>query len=92
MQTVTDLPVKVLPDRIPETIDVDISNLGINDSVHLRDITLPEGVEPEIDADRTICTVTPPTVSATAADDAAEPAAPATGEPEVIGRAREDEE
>lgn len=85
MHTVTDLPVKVLPDRIPETIDVDISGLEIGDSVHLRDITLPEGVEPEIDGDRTICSITPPTVSAPAAGEA-EAAEPAAGQPEVIGR------
>jgi large subunit ribosomal protein L25 len=89
MHTLTDLPLKVLPDRIPESIEVDISGLGINDSIHLRDITLPEGVQVEIDADRTICSVTPPTVSAAA--EGAEPE-PATGEPEVIGKAREDGE
>jgi large subunit ribosomal protein L25 len=63
MQSVTDLPVRCLPDSIPEAIEIDISHLGINDSIHLRDITLPEGVEAEIDADRTICSITPPTVA-----------------------------
>ena len=91
MQTVTDLPIRTTPDRIPEFIDVDISHLEINDSVHLRDIQLPEGVEAEIDADRTICSVTPPTVAPTDTAAAAEPAAEG-GEPEVIRRAREDEE
>jgi large subunit ribosomal protein L25 len=61
MHTETDLPVRCLPDRIPESIEIDISHLEIGDSIHLRDITLPEGVEPEIDADRTICSITPPT-------------------------------
>jgi large subunit ribosomal protein L25 len=89
MQTVTDLPVRCLPDRIPEAIDIDISHLGINDSIHLRDIELPEGVEAEIDADRTICSITPPTAGA---GEAAEPAEEApSGEPEVIGRARDEE-
>ncbi|HSJ26419.1 MAG TPA: 50S ribosomal protein L25 [Longimicrobiales bacterium] len=91
MHTVTDLPVKVLPDRIPETIDVDISGLEIGDSVHLRDIALPEGVEAEIDMDRTICSITPPTVAAPAAGEAADEAEePEAGEPEVIGREGED--
>lgn len=89
MHTVTDLPVRCLPDRIPEAIDVDISHLGINDSIHLRDLTLPEGVEPEIDADRTICSITPPTVAPTEAT--GEPAV-IGGEPEVIARGREGEE
>lgn len=86
MQVVTDLPARVLPDNIPEAIDIDISGLGINDSIHLRDIKLPEGVEPEIDADRTICSITPPTVSPEAGA-----AAPSTSEPEVIRRGGEDE-
>lgn len=88
-QTLTDLPLKVLPDSIPEFIDVDISGLNVGDSIHLRDIKLPEGVEPEVDADRTVCSVTPPTVSATTDEAAA--AAPATDEPEVIGRERDED-
>jgi large subunit ribosomal protein L25 len=63
MQAVTDLPVRCLPDNIPESIDIDVSGLEIGDAIHLRDIPLPEGVEPEIDLDQTICSVTPPTVA-----------------------------
>jgi large subunit ribosomal protein L25 len=84
MQVVTDLPVRVLPDRIPESIDIDISGLGINDAIHLRDIELPEGVEPDIDGDRTICSITPPAVP-TAASDAA------GGETQVIARPKDEE-
>jgi large subunit ribosomal protein L25 len=92
MHTVTDLPARCLPDRIPESLEVDISALQIGDSIHLRDIPLPEGVEPEIDADRTICSITPPAVVPVAATAEEEAAEPATSEPEVIGRAREEEE
>lgn len=93
MQAVTDLPIRTTPDRIPEFIDVDISQLEIGDSVHLNEIRLPEGVEAEIDAERMICSVTPPTVAPVepTAEAAAEPAAEG-GEPEVIRRAREEEE
>jgi large subunit ribosomal protein L25 len=91
MQTETDLDIRCTPDNIPEFIEVDVSALEIGDSVHLRDIALPEGVEPDIDADRTICSVTPPTVAVTT--EAAEEAPAAEGgEPEVIRKAREDEE
>jgi large subunit ribosomal protein L25 len=85
-QTLTDLPVKVLPDRIPEFIDVDISGLGIGDNIHLRDITLPEGVHAEVDGDRTICSVTPPAVRLDTGE-AEETVEPTATEPEVIGRA-----
>jgi large subunit ribosomal protein L25 len=92
MQAVTDLQIRCTPDRIPEFIDVDVSHLEINDSVHLHEITLPEGVEAEIDADRTICSVTPPAgaISALAAE-TEEAADTATSEPEVIRKAREEE-
>jgi large subunit ribosomal protein L25 len=89
MNTVTDLEVRCSADRIPEVIEVDVSQLGIGDSVHLRDITLPEGVEAQIDADRSICSVAPPAV-VQMAEAPVEEAAPT--EPEVIRRGREEEE
>ena len=91
MQTETDLDIRCTPDQIPEFIEVDVSGLEIGDSVHLRDIALPEGVEAEIDADRTICSVTPPTVAVTTEAAEEEPEAEG-GEPEVIRKAKEDEE
>lgn len=91
MQNETDLDIRCTPDNIPEFIEVDVTALEIGDSIHLRDITLPEGAEAEIDADRTICSVTPPTVAATTAAEDEAAAAEADGEPEVIGRDKEDE-
>ncbi len=41
----TDLEITVLPKDLPEFIAVDISELDVDESVHLADITLPEGVE-----------------------------------------------
>jgi large subunit ribosomal protein L25 len=84
---INDLMVRCLPNNIPNHIDVDISHLGINEAIHVRDIKLPEGVESVIDGDRTVCVLNPPTASA-------EPAvaeAAATGEPEVIKKAKTDE-
>ena len=91
-QPESDLEIRCLPDSIPSFIEVDISGLEIGDSIHLRDITLPDGVEAEIDADRTICSVAPPTV--TPVEEAPEAAAEPTegAEPEVIRRAKEEEE
>jgi large subunit ribosomal protein L25 len=89
MNTISDLEVRCLADRIPEVIEIDVSHLEIGDSIHLREITLPEGVEALIDGERTICSVTPPTV--VAAEEPTEEAA-ATAEPEVIKRGKEEEE
>jgi large subunit ribosomal protein L25 len=89
MQVETELDVRCMPDNIPESIDIDISALGIGDAVHLRDVALPEGVEPQIELDRTICSITPPAVVATGTEE--EEAAAAVGEPEVIGHEDEDD-
>jgi len=56
--------VRCLPDQIPEAIDVDVTALKIGDSIHVRDVALPQGVELHDDPDDTICTVSVPTVAA----------------------------
>lgn len=77
-------------ETIPNTIDVDVSGLDINETIHVSTLGLPEGVRPVIDRNFTICSVVAPTsvreelrAAATAADapaaDAA--AAPAAGAP-----------
>jgi len=40
-----DVEVTCLPKDLPEYIEVDVSGLGLNDSVHLSEIALPSGVE-----------------------------------------------
>ncbi|MDX1401102.1 MAG: 50S ribosomal protein L25/general stress protein Ctc, partial [Kiloniellales bacterium] len=50
-------------DAIPEEIEIDLSGLDFGEGVHISDITLPEGVEPEITGrDFTICTIAAPVV------------------------------
>jgi len=39
---VVEVAMDVLPNNLPEYIEVDVSGLGIGDSVHLSDLTLPE--------------------------------------------------
>lgn len=53
----TELHVRCAPDRIPETIEVDISNLKLGDLLHVRDLTLPEGVVALGEPDRVVVTV-----------------------------------
>lgn len=56
-----DIELSVRADAIPEAIDVDVSTLDINDSVHISAVKLPEGAKPVIaDRDFTIVTVAPP--------------------------------
>ena len=39
-----ELDIECLPKDLPEFIEVDVSGLGLNDSIHLEELTLPEGI------------------------------------------------
>lgn len=88
-QIIHDLPIRCIPSKIPETIEVDISEMELNDVKHIADITVDEGIEIMIAPDRTICSVSQP--RAAAADEAVEDvegeegaaAEPAGGDPEA---------
>jgi large subunit ribosomal protein L25 len=61
-QLINELRVKCIPSMIPEVVSVDVSGLGVGDSVHVREIDLGEGVEILVDPDRTVCSVQVPKV------------------------------
>ena len=49
-------------DAIPNTVEVDVSGLDINESIHINALTLPKGVKPVIRGrDFTICSIVAPT-------------------------------
>tara|TARA_R110002110_G_scaffold376568_2_gene586785 strand:+ start:295476 stop:296150 length:675 start_codon:yes stop_codon:yes gene_type:complete len=49
---------------IPEEFIVDLTGLDVGDSVHISDVTLPDGVKPTItDRDFTIATIAAPTIA-----------------------------
>ena len=52
-----EIEVLCLPVGIPKTIEIDISELNIGDSIHVRDVALPEGVEIPADVNYTVVTV-----------------------------------
>ncbi len=55
-----ELEVECLPDRIPEKIEIDITELDIGDSVHVQEIPLEEGVEFPPDVNFTVLTILSP--------------------------------
>ena len=61
-QVLNELPVKCIPSKIPEFIEVDVSELDINDSLHVYDLELEEGINITVDEERTICAVAIPKV------------------------------
>jgi large subunit ribosomal protein L25 len=70
------LELSVMPLAIPEVIHVDVSNLGIGDAIHVRDIPLPPDSVLKTDADTTAVHVVAPR----AEEEPAAAAAPAEGE------------
>ncbi len=40
----TEVEIECLPANLPESIEVDVANLEVGDSIHLSEIVLPEGV------------------------------------------------
>ena len=59
-----EIEVSCLPDQIPESIEVDISELDVGGSIHVEEIPLAEGVEVLSDANFTVITILSPKVEA----------------------------
>jgi large subunit ribosomal protein L25 len=56
----TDIEVEALPARIPAQLDVDVSGLeNVGDTLHARDLVIPEGVELVTDGDELIAQMAP---------------------------------
>jgi large subunit ribosomal protein L25 len=62
-QNMRSLPIRCLPQNLPEIIIVDVSGLNIGESLHVRDIKLPNGVVAVPDEDLTVFLVSEPTVA-----------------------------
>src|SRR3954471_13142112 len=92
-ETTHQISLRVDPASIPDHIDVDVSLIQIGHSVHIRDLTLPAGAEVMDDEDSPVAIVSAPRAvveETPVAADAAAAAAPA--EPELIRKAKADEE
>lgn len=83
-----EIEVFCLPGNIPEKVELDVSELDIGDSIHVRDVDLPD-VEILTDLDRSVVAVLAPTVIEV---DEEEPVEDELLEPEVIGRGKEEDE
>ena len=86
-QILHKIEVRVDPANIPNHVDVDVSHLAMGHSLHVRDLKLPDGLDVLSDEDATICAVVAPraVVEAVAAE-------PGALEPELIRKAKEDED
>ena len=90
---IREIEIRVLPDRVPSHIDVDVTDLGMNDSIHLAQFEEKMGktnYEFMYESDVTLVSVQQPEdeiVAAVAAPDAAAAATPAAGAAAAGGKA-----
>lgn len=55
-----ELTVSCLPDRLIDSLEIDVAGLEMGDSVHIRDIALPEGITSVEEGDLTVAVVSAP--------------------------------
>src|SRR5258705_12627528 len=87
-QVIREIEIRCQPREIPDVINVDVSNLGVHDVLHISDIQVAEGIEILNDADIVIATV------GVVREEVVEAPAEAAGtaEPEVIGKGKKEDE
>ncbi len=90
------LTLHCLPTLLPEEIEVDISELGIDDRLSVEDISLPEEIEILDDPHTRIVAVVPPRIEEEPTEEeeieGEEEAIDEDAEPEVISRRSDDDE
>lgn len=87
-----DLEVECLAAQIPETLHPLVVELGLGDSLMVKDLELPPGVTATVDGDERVATVRAVVVEEEEAADAAEEGEGESAEPERIGRVRKDDD
>lgn len=88
-QIVRNLDIRCEPREIPEHIDVDVTNLGVHDVLHVSDIPVSAGVEILDEPDTVIATVG---IVKEEVVEAPPVEGEAPAEPEVIGKGKKEEE
>src|SRR6185369_4846193 len=88
-QIIREIQIKCEPREIPDTLEVDVSNLDVHDVLHVSDIPVAGGIEILTDPEQVIATVgiVKEEVVAPTPVEGEEPA-----EPEVIGKGKKEEE
>lgn len=84
-QLLWELEVECLPLEIPENIEIDISNLGIGESLSVSEVSAPGGTDILTSGEEVIVTIVQPTATVEETDAEEE-----VTEPEVIGEETEE--
>lgn len=83
---IREIDIECLPDKIPGHITVDVSDLEIGKSIHVRDLSLGEDIKVLTNPEEVIATVT------SVAEEVAAPATAEVAEPEVIKKSKKEAE
>ena len=59
-QVIRILEIAALPDKIPVKLEIDVTNLNINEALHVSDLKLPTGIKALAAAGQTVCACTAP--------------------------------
>lgn len=89
------IEIECLPTDIPEHIEIDVSELGVGDSLHVSDITVDDKLTIITDGERTVFSLAAPTVRGEDEEEEVEDELAAEDEmqePEVIERGKRDED
>lgn len=89
-QMVREINIRVRPRDIPDSIDLDVSNLGVHDVLHISDLQVADNIEILNEPETVLATVgivqeEPVEAPAEATDEEG-------AEPEVIGKGKKDDE
>lgn len=88
-QIMRELEIRCQPREIPDSIDVDVSNLGVHDVLHVSDIPVGDNIEILNDAEAVVATI-----GIVKEEPVAAPVVEEEGvaEPEVISKGKKEEE
>lgn len=88
-QTIREVEIRCEPRQIPDSIDVDVTNLGVHEVIHVSDLPVGENIEILTTGDVVVATVgiVKEEVAPTPVIEGEEPV-----EPEVIGKGKKEEE
>jgi len=82
-----EIEVECLPTQIPEKIEIETKAMKINDAVHVKDLTLPQGIKCLLSPEEVVLAIHPPR------EEEVKPAEEgAAAEPEVMEKGKKDKE
>ncbi len=86
-----ELDIICLPTNIPHHLEADVTNLGVHDSIHVKDLVFPPGVRTKHDPESVVITVAGSMREEVAAPAAEGEVAAAGSEPEVLKEKKKEE-